>query len=185
MKKILIIVLVIASVVIYFFRTQDSYIDISKGIKSGSYAVHIDVPESEGVRVKFSQTTKFANKKFTGSGFNIKNSSAKGSVIALIDDIEPLGLKQFLLPFFVNYGGSGTFLYIGFFEISGKTINHLDSIFIGDRIELLKLTTVDNLNVVLEYNGYKTGRSMATIPDNYTKVNLLIKDKKFVKQSVN
>jgi hypothetical protein len=185
MKKIIVIVLVITFIGIYFLKTEKSYIDIKSGIKSGSYALHVDVPESEGTRVVFSRTAEFSNHKFTGSGFDIKDSSAKGSVIALIDNIEPLGMKQFLLPFFVNYGGSGTFLYIGLFSIDKKRINHLDSLFVGDRVELLNLTSVDNLKIILEYNGYKKGRSMSTIPDNYTKVDLLLKDNKFIKDSIN
>ena len=185
MKKIIAVVLISILGSICFFYDNEPHIDIEKGIKSGSYSLHVNVPESDGVRVSFSQTGKFNDQKFTGSGFVIKNSNAKGSVIALLEEIEPLGMKQFLLPFFVNYGGSGTFLYIGLFDIEKKSIHHLDSIFIGDRVALLNLSSQDNLEALLEYNGYKRGRSMSTIPDNYTKISLFIKDKKLLKVGSN
>jgi len=184
MKKVVLILIVIMLLGIYLFKLKEPHINIEDGIKSGSYTLSIDVPESDGAKVIFSHTGKFNDKKFTGSAFDIVGSSSKGSVVALLNDIEPLGIKQFLLPFFVNYGGSGTFLYIGLFEIDKKKIKHLDSIFVGDRVELLNISAVDNLKVILEYNDYKKGRSMSTIPDKYIKKDLLIEDKKFLKSSI-
>jgi hypothetical protein len=164
---------------------KEPSIDIEKGIKSGSYVLYINVPESNGEKVTFSQTVKFDNTKFTGGIFNIVDSSAKGSVVALIDEIEPLGIKQFLLPFFVNYGGSGTFLYLGLFSIEKNRVEHLDSMFIGDRVELLNISVVDNIEIILEYNGYKKGRAMSTIPDEHKTLNLSIKDKRIIKKALN
>jgi hypothetical protein len=185
MKKLVIAVFVFMVLGSYFYYSKESCIDILSGIKSGSYSLHVDVPESDGSSVIFTKVGNFDNKKFTGAGFDIKNSSSKGSVMALLDEIEPLGMKQFLLPFFVNYGGSGTFLYIGLFDIVGTKTNHLDSLFIGDRVELLNLSATDNIEVLLEYNGYKEGKSMSTIPDELRKLNLLIKGKKLLKVSGN
>ena len=181
MKKIIVSVLLLVLIGAYFYYSKEPRINIVNGIKSGSYILHVKVPESDGAIVTFSNTSEFADKKFTESEFSIENSSAKGSVVALLENIEPLGIKRFLLPYFVNYGGSGTFLYVGLFSIENSTLKHLDSLFIGDRIELLKITAVDNMKAVLEYNGYKDDKAMSTVPDKYTKIDLLLKGNKFLK----
>jgi hypothetical protein len=185
MKKIGIVLILIVLGSIYFFTQKQTYITIENGIKNGNYILAIDVPQSDGKKVSFSKTTKFNNQKFAGSGFDISGSSSKGSVVALLEKIETLDSQQFLLPFFVNYGGSGTFLYIGLFDRNKNIIKHSDSILVGDRVELLNLKSVDDTNVILEYNDYKQNRSMSTIPDKYTKIVLKIKDKKILKTDTN
>ncbi len=96
-----------------------------------------------------------------------------------------MGIRQFLLPFFVNYGGSGTFLYLGLFSIEKNRVEHLNSMFIGDRVKLLNISAIDNIKVLLEYNGYKKGRAMSTIPDEHRTLNLLVKDKRIIKEALN
>jgi hypothetical protein len=41
-----------------------------------------------------------------------------------------------LVPFFVNYGGTGSFVYIGLFRTGTSTMEHLDSILVGDRVSV-------------------------------------------------
>jgi len=185
MKKTIFTLLTILLVVGYFMYNKEPSIDIEKSIKSGSYVLYINIPESDGEKVTFSQTGKFNDKKFTNAGFGIVNSNTKGSVVALIDEIEQLGIRQFLLPFFVNYGGSGTFLYLGLFSIEKNRVEHLNSMFIGDRVKLLNISAIDNIKVLLEYNGYKKGRAMSTIPDEHRTLNLLVKDKRIIKETLN
>ncbi len=47
----------------------------------------------------------------------------------------------FTAPFRVNFGGTGNFCHVGLFSDKDGVVRHLDSIFVGDRIPIQKMTS--------------------------------------------
>jgi len=94
----------------------------------------------------------------------------KGEV--LIDNREILALNPstvniayFVIPFSISNQGSGTFKYLGLFELNykAKTINQIDSYFLGDRVEInsMKYDGSENLQVELKIHSKNQGMSEA------------------------
>ena len=76
----------------------------------------------------------------------------------------------FVAPFFVSNQGSGVFAYLGLFNLNHKRgdIVQLDSVFIGDRIEIRDLQVEEPLDVTssvsLSYLTHGDEQSMAEAP---------------------
>lgn len=66
------------------------------------------------------------------------------------------------IPFYVNYGGTGTFLYVGLFELraAGPLVYH-DAVMIDDRAPVVSIAE-ENGAVVLEYATRHAGQGMAS-----------------------
>lgn len=95
----------------------------------------------------------------------------KGEVI--IDNREILAINQstenityLVIPFSISNQGSGTFKYLGLFEINykAKTVNQIDSYFLGDRVKInsMKYDGFENLQVELKIHS--KNQAMAEAP---------------------
>lgn len=72
-----------------------------------------------------------------------------------------------LVPFFINYGGTGSFVYVGLFNTGTSSMEHLDSIMVGDRISLDTVSferSGSTLKVVVLYKDRAPNEAMAVAP---------------------
>ena len=98
------------------------------------------------------------------------NGEERGEVY--IDNREILALNQttediayLVIPFSISNQGSGTFKYLGLFELNYKvkTINQIDSYFLGDRVKInsMKYDDTEKLQVELKIHSNNQGMSEA------------------------
>ena len=109
--------------------------------------------------------------------------------------ISPLNLSTsngqwyFVAPFSVSNQGSGLLNYVGLFEqdFEGNRIRHLDSYFIGDRIQLNEIR-IDGSLIGLSFNQHSDKQAYAEMPTEAVNLKLSVDDVsplKIVKYEVN
>jgi hypothetical protein len=72
-----------------------------------------------------------------------------------------------LVPFFVNYGGSGSFVYVGLFRAGTSSMDHVDSLMVGDRISVDQVQferSGEALKAVVLYKDRGPNDAMAAVP---------------------
>lgn len=80
------------------------------------------------------------------------------------------GEHSVLIPFYVDFGGSGTFLYVGLFSqvekphIPNETLRHESSIFVDDRAVLSGISNNSDGSFTISYLTRKGGESFTTEP---------------------
>jgi len=86
-------------------------------------------------------------------------------------------LMYFVAPFSVSNQGSGVFTYIGLFEqdLKNQTIRHLDSYFIGDRIQLNEMRLFDS-KTELSFNQHSEQQAYAETPTETVHLTLGVDD---------
>ncbi|MDX2322411.1 MAG: hypothetical protein QNK26_17640 [Moritella sp.] len=83
----------------------------------------------------------------------------------------------FVAPFSVSNQGSGVFTYVGLFEqdLDNQTIQHLDSYFIGDRIQLNEMRLFD-AKIELSFNQHGEQQAYAEAPTETVYLTLGVDD---------
>jgi len=83
----------------------------------------------------------------------------------------------FAAPFSVSNQGSGLFTYIGLFEqdLDNQTIRHVDSYFIGDRIQLNKMGIYDS-KIDLSFNQHGDKQAYVEAPTETVHLTLTVDD---------
>lgn len=76
------------------------------------------------------------------------------------------GNIYYVIPFIVSNQGSGVFYYLGLFEqkINEPKITHLDSYFLGDRINIYSINTEENI-VEINFKTHSNKQNMAEEPN--------------------
>ncbi|PKH07863.1 hypothetical protein [Moritella sp. Urea-trap-13] len=92
----------------------------------------------------------------------------------------------FVAPFTISNQGSGVFTYVGLFEqnFDNQTIQHLDSYFIGDRVQLNEMRLFDS-KIELSFNQHGEQQAYAEAPTETVNLTLGVDDvipTKLVKQ---
>lgn len=88
----------------------------------------------------------------------------------IIDAGKINGEHSVLIPFYVYFGGSGTFLYIGLFSqiekphIQNETLLHESSILVGDRVALSVISKNSDGSFTISYLARKEGESFTAEP---------------------
>lgn len=143
---------------------------------------HIQLPESD-VMVELSGFNgEHENRRAIG---HYENGLEKGQIALNYFKLLPLNIGDpsqqmtFTVPYIVNNQGSGVFLYIGLFRLhhDSKHIEQLDSLFLGDRIQLDQIE-VDipfdvTSSIIAHYRTHTTEQAMSEQP-NQT-ISLMIK----------
>ena len=112
---------------------------------------------------------------------NYIDDEEKGEV--LIDNSKIVALNKstkdlvfLVIPFSISNQGSGIFKYLGLFKLDykAKTINQIDSYFLGDRIKInsINYDGVDKLQV--EINIHSKNQAMSESPSELNIFNLII-----------
>jgi len=105
----------------------------------------------------------------------------KGTVFINNSDIVALNqptknIEYLVIPFSISNQGSGLFKYLGTFSIDykTKTINQIDSYYLGDRIKVnsIKYDGTDNLHV--ELNIHSESQPMSDPPSKLKVLNLKV-----------
>lgn len=111
----------------------------------------------------------------------------KGKV--LIDNREILALNQstenivsLVIPFSISNQGSGIFKYLGLFELNykTKTINQIDSYFLGDRVKINSINYDGSENLQIELKIHSKNQAMSEIPSELRVLDFKIVDGDFL-----
>jgi len=73
----------------------------------------------------------------------------------------------YVIPMYINYGGTGTFLSLGLFSSEGDGLVHHDTIFVGDRVSIESISITPNNEVELHYLTRRSDQGAAaetTVP---------------------
>lgn len=91
------------------------------------------------------------------------SNTAKGS---LVYDVSGDDGRFVLVPVYINFGGTGTFLMIALFSYDAvvNKFVHKDLYFIDDRVPFLGFSSGDNGVAVINYRTRREGDSMASEP---------------------
>ena len=100
--------------------------------------------------------------RYVGS-FHVEDTGLQGAVAAIDTLRTPLHSDAILMPFAVNYGGSGTFVYLGLFEATEAGYMHIESLGIGDRIEIEDIA-VNGQDVTIDYLAHGPQQALAEEP---------------------
>ncbi len=86
-------------------------------------------------------------------------------------------LIYFVAPFVINTQGSGEFIYVGLFsyDISTHKSRHLDSFFLGDRIQKEKIQPFKDY-IKIDYKDYAQDQAFSDPPSKTVSVLLLIEN---------
>jgi len=107
----------------------------------------------------------------------------KGEV--LINSREILALNKssdnivyLVIPFSISNQGSGTFKYLGLFELNNKTktINQTDSYFLGDRVKINSINYDGFENLQVELKIHFKNQAMAEAPSELKLLELKVND---------
>jgi hypothetical protein len=181
------------------WNSKEYYYEISPEtiIRNHILDTKILVPETENLSVTFDDIKSDSINDYLYGTFSDKEGFDKGSVVGYHYKIKKVSKNLFVMPFSVNYGGSGTFFYVGLFSCKDnsttrkekKKINYLEAYLLGDRVKIdeVKIFEFSNLKhatkekiVVINYFGYKEKQSFAENPQNPLSTVLHIIDDKFV-----
>lgn len=78
-----------------------------------------------------------------------------------------------LIPFVVNYGGTGSFVYVGLFTNQNGVPVHTDSLLLGDRIQIESLTFERSEGVLMAVANFKDRKptdAMVVVPSIATRI---------------
>ena len=149
-----------------------------------SNAFYIKIPETkiecEITKLIASDSSSYAK------GYYVVGDE-KGEVI--INNLDIVALNQaidnriyLVIPFSTSNQGSGLFKYLGTFmlDYQDKTIIHIDSYFLGDRIKInsIKYDGIEKLQI--ELNSHSKNQAMSEIPSDLKVVELNIVDGNFL-----
>jgi len=153
--------------------------------------ITIPVPETERFCATFTEIKHYSDVAFAYGAFSDNKGIEKGSILGYYEQIKKVSTNLFVMPFSVDYGGSGTFFYIGLFHWKvcdlkygrqKKEIKYLDAYFLGDRTEIIDVsifTQNSGKNKVVVYLDYNESQSFEEKPQNLLTVVLSIESNKF------
>ncbi len=97
--------------------------------------LEINVPDEE-VTVQINQeATESGSTTSLFIGTTTDNENQTTNTVTLVDNqLTAINADHFVVPFLLNTGGTGTFLYLGLLENINGIVNHTQSVFLGDRI---------------------------------------------------
>ena len=181
--SVLAIVTVIRSMGDNSSKTQDYYSEVILtlfSMKTSSDFI-ITLPDS-GVGVKLTTIIGLGTSEGKAQG-NYQVDEERGEVlldfmhISVLSPTTSDNLMYFAAPFSVNNQGSGLFTYIGLFEqdLDNQTIRHLDSYFIGDRIQLNEMGIYGS-KIALSFNQHGDKQAYAEAPTETVHLTLNVDD---------
>lgn len=147
-------------------HTNDQAIDFSK--------MTIQIPETntqaelkkDGEGTKFSATYQ-----------DSKDPSIRGAISLDTKDAVVYSSDFILVPFVLNSGGTGQFVYVGLFDI--KSNSHKASAFIGDRIQVDSISVV-NEKIKVNFKTRLDSESFASTPSIPAQVVLQVTNQNLV-----
>lgn len=99
------------------------------------------------------------------ASFPIRDSGVVGVIRANITEaVVSTSSQVALVPFAVNAGGSGTFIYAGLFTAEGASLRSHDAHFVGDRVRLTGIRLVDGSVALIEYLDRAVSDAMTATP---------------------
>lgn len=117
------------------------------------------VPDDAVLVTLAAQGTNFA------SVFTDRDGNEVGFVTLNKDDAEAIGNGKYVIPFAVDRGGTGIFVYVGLFEPNTAGVfEHKGSLFLGDRILLKDIEIRNTRSLVIRFLTHEIGQAMTDTP---------------------
>lgn len=141
----------------------------------------ITVPNAEKTTATLSRTNDALGRfmaTFTQQGSKVDGTAEALATLSATDDLTGIHL----IPFVVNFGGTGSFIYLGLFEQGTSTLIHRDSVLVGDRANIEKISferSGDTLKAIVLYKDRKSTDSLTETPTVPKKLVVDILVKKF------
>ncbi len=107
--------------------------------------------------------------------------STSGQLYAMDEFASALEAGVRAVPIVVSPAGSGRFVYLAVIEESEGSYRHRESIFLGDRIEITKVTREGN-DVTVAYNVHAANQALTEIPTVQTSAIINLTDGTFVQE---
>ena len=124
--------------------------------------INILLPESSSI-VKANVGSGESETRFEENG-------TEGSLVILNNQSKKID-EHTVIPFVVNHGGTGSFVYIGLFKNESDVVLHLSSSLVGDRVEIKDIKKVEENIIAVDYLGRAEGAPFSSPPDqNFTKL---------------
>ncbi len=153
----------------------------------------LKVPETENLIAGFNEIKSSPECDYVHGIFSDRKGGEKGSVAGFYNKMKLVAGNLFVMPFAVDYGGSGSSFYLGLFTWktlepdSGrfrKEIKSIDSCFIGNRISIDKIRIFEDCRsgektVAVNYSGYSRGQNLAAKPEKCLTLFLNTSDVRF------
>lgn len=112
--------------------------------------LEINIPD-EDTTVQINQEaseTSSSTSLFTGTQTDEETETT--NTVTLVDNqLTAINADYFVIPFLLNTGGTGTFLYLGLLERTNEGVDHTQSVFLGDRIGFESIS-VENKIISIE-----------------------------------
>ena len=145
---------------------------------STSNDFYVKVPDTN-IKCKITELIESASLSYA-KGIYSENDE-KGEVFVYNSNIISLNqstkdIGYFVIPFSISNQGSGFFKYLGLFKIdyTDKTINQIDSYFLGDRIKINSINYNGADKLQIELNNHSENQAMSEIPSELKTLNLMV-----------
>lgn len=148
-----------------------------------SNAFYVKVPETKA-KCEMTELITSDSTIYTKGHYVVGDE--RGEVI--IDNLNTVSLNKttengvyLVIPFTVSNQGSGLFVYLGTFmlDYQDKTITHIDSYFLGDRIKINSIKYDGNENIQIKFNTHSKGQAMSEVPSHLKVLELNVVDGKY------
>lgn len=144
--------------------------------------LEIKVPDTKSIVVKLQLKDLIGDKRMYTAEFNQQEEGedfpTRGSV-TLIHDFIFDNPKYKIIPMAVNFGGSGEFVYLILLQKTENGLKHVDSVAVGDRIDVVSFVEKDT-KIIFNYKSHHKSQAMAEEPSVLTHLEFTIKDFKFI-----
>lgn len=145
--SILVILIAILMVGYLAFNVHDKeeypVIDVAHEIKFSIEKVIFKVPDTHIETTVHKTDITDSTQRYLATFTDPHDESVRGT-ISIIDEYQVYiasDKTKVLVPMVVNFGGSGQFVYIAYITYKAGIFEHVNSVFVGDRI------SIDNINV--------------------------------------
>ncbi|HAJ96079.1 MAG TPA: hypothetical protein DCP02_07590 [Actinobacteria bacterium] len=159
-------------------------IDVERMIQNHIFEMTIPVPETDNLSVKFNDIRSAPDQVIAYGEFSDKNGVGEGSMAGLYWQIKMLTPDLFIMPFYVNYGGSGEFGYLGLFSWRDMQITYLDMHFLDDRVDIDNIEGIDEDSIMIDYHIHGIDQSFSEDPQEQVILQIDIMDNKFVNPAI-
>lgn len=121
------------------------------------------VPDQPETKVSLDLIYPSATRDYPMNRFALATGTGEGQLYALDDFATELQNGRRAVPIAVSQGGSGLFFYLALIDETDTAFNHVSSVFLGDRIRIIKLTQEGN-QVTITYQVHDRNQAMTEVP---------------------
>ncbi len=139
------------------------------------------VPDQPETKVTLDLIYPSATRDYPMNRFTLATGTGEGQLYAMDDFATDIGDGRRAVPITVTTPGTGSFVYLAIIEESEAVFNHVQSVFLGDRIRLNKITREGN-TVTVVYFVHDRNQAMTEVPGVQTSAIIDITTGNFIQE---